>query len=88
MIMRDCQTAYTTSALALILHTVYIATAENIENPTNNLIPHLLERKGFYGNVIVSVNRGNKIRKCYLKKKINVKPHFRNGSSVEICDFE
>ena len=62
---------------------VYIATAENIENATNNLIPHLLDCKGFYGNVIVSVNRGYKIRKCYLKKKINVKPHFRNGSSVQ-----
>ena len=60
------------------------ATAEKIENATNNLIPHLLDRKGFYGNVIVSVNRGNKIRKCYLKEKINVKPHFRNGSSLDL----
>ena len=63
---------------------VSIATAENTENATNNLIPHLLDRKGFYGNVIVSVNRGNKIRKCYLKKKINVKPHFRNGSRLDL----
>ena len=62
---------------------LYIATAENSENPTNNLIPHLLECKGFYGNVIVSVNRANKIRKWNLKKKINVKPHFRIGSSVQ-----
>ena len=48
---------------------VSIATAENTENATNNLIPHLLDRKGFYGNVIVSVNRGNKNQKVLLKEE-------------------
>ena len=80
MYLLHCNTA---ADYTYIIYT-RIPTADNIENPTNNLIPHLLDRKVFYGNVIVSVNRGNKIRKCYLKKKINVKPHFRNGSSVDL----
>ena len=51
-------------------------------NPAHNLSKHLLIVKLFYGNFIVTRVR-IKSGKCYLEKRINVKPHFRNGSSLD-----